>query len=972
MIDDLVTRIKNAFSSPRKKIVKLEKRAKKYSDLKKEINQKGKLPLKKKFKYGFYTALMGSVIFSSALASNWLVKPQTPFIGKYSHWLDKGICFTIYDKREFISDYFNGRINIPDCPEELKIFNNSSKIVSSEFDLKELTNKNNSKYVVKHYGKWIPLDNLSEKLENALVISEDQYSKRFEKRKFFNIRNGAWRDQHAGVDLISILQALVEGRGGSTLDAQIASNYIDKNRPGITAYHNKFEENILAYIIHDRFSNEDRKLNYANNVSFPKKNLGFVASSRNLMGIEIENANYRDLFTLFSWIPNHDRYFALYRALDMGFENLSSGTGGKKGDKEHVTEMINHINSRLKTAKDLELITLTEYYDWIIDTTNNNTINRSLNSLPLKLDSVDRNPGAEPRSQYGVLKELTRAELALTYDNGFEETIQGLDLLDKKGGVVIKLSTDLQLSEFIKKTNYEFIKGDEFQSILRNRNDCAKKSTFHSNCWMDDVKGYEERNLPLPYERDFDSYMEFLTDNVNVGTIVIKYDKGADTNKIIAYVPSLELFHKSKYPSLSNFSQIPLDIESKTRKEVIGFEVHTNIGSFFKPLWFYHMMLDGIRPETLLQDVRFLREDKYGKKFRAPSNSGGIASNEWFTVEYHLAKSKNAMFADYYIGNNTLQNRVKNQFDEIQFQYDEDDIRWHPYAIGGSWTYTLEAASLLMAFLEEEGVYKLPSFIDEIVIDGQGVKFEITDTGRYLKGTDKETNRAKYETKTVRKVPKPFLVDKHARELTFEAMKKTGEYGTVSKIKNACIDCEGNVAGKTHTENTRKNAGVGIIYSSYSDFSDAYYIDSKIRTEVQGFAMNVGFSTDAPIRLAGYVCQYLFDRDFNNDLEVKINEKKENDIEYKTNLLYQTRTKDIMQYLRRGKIDIDLGIENGKGKKRSIEKVIIRDHIKHVDTYMTFLDAVFINEFYKTDKKPEDIRGLKDMIIGTVKYNLLN
>jgi membrane peptidoglycan carboxypeptidase len=858
MIKDLVERVQDSFFSPQKKIQKYEKQAKKYLDLKKEINVKGGLPLRKKLKYGMYGMLAGSMLFSGVLASNWLIKPQTPFIGKYSHWLDKGIALTLYNKRDFIEKidydslnvfgimdkifkdkienicegdencrqyYFNEGINVPECPSELKIFNNSAKIVSSEFDLENLTNKNNSEHEIKNYGKWTPLESLPKRVEDAIIISEDAYLKNFENRPFFSLKRGSWRDQHAGVDLWSLPQAIKEKRGGSTIDAQIASNYVNQNRRGVFRYFGKLEEYILAYKIHDQFSHDERLVNYVNNVAFPKNNIGVVAGARNLLGVEPEEANYRDLFTLFSWVPAPARYFSLIRARSEGYENLKSGNGGRKGDKEYVFEVINHINSRLKTTSDLGLITDAEYKRWVIDTSSSEAINRSLRGLPLKIDYLDKKPGAEPRSQYGMIKELERGEFKLTFKNGYEEYIRGLELLDKKGGVVIKLATDVDLTEYIKNKNYEFIKGD-FQDILRRRNDCAKKLTFHSTCWEDDVKGYDKNDKPLPYERNFESYMDYLSQHVNVGTIVIKYDKDSNTNKIISYVPSLELFHKSGYPSLSKYHEIPSSIfEDKlinVRKEVIGFEEHTNIGSFFKPLWFYHMMIDNIRPDTPLQDVKFLKEDVYGKKFRAPNNSDGVPTGKWFTAEHHLAKSKNAVFADYYIGDNTLQNRVKNQFDNIQFQYDKDDIKWYTYAIGGSWTYTLEAASLMMSFLEKDGKYKLPSFIDKILIDGQEVDFEITDTGKYFTGRDSKTGKREYEMKTVKKVPKKFLTDKKARELTFQAMKKTGEIGTVSTIKRTCIDCEGNVAGKTHTENTRKNAGVGIIYSSYSDFSDAY------------------------------------------------------------------------------------------------------------------------------------------------------
>ncbi|HSR35738.1 MAG TPA: biosynthetic peptidoglycan transglycosylase, partial [Desulfurivibrionaceae bacterium] len=357
--------------------------------------------------------------------------------------------------------------------------------------------------VIKSYGKRQVTQPIPAKAQKAILACEDHY--------LLPHPNNPWYVNafliHPGVSWPNLFGAVLDvfrgqTRGASTIVMQNAKKIVGNTDRTIA---NKLEEIILSYMMVSKFGKEKNLNFYANTVPVGANIYGFPEAAASYFKKPLAELNYQQLVAVGSFIPNHNRQIAFYEIIrGRNLEQLDPTLA------RHAREAMAKVNLALTYLRKLNEISEEEYRAWYLR--DEDTIRR--------IGFRDfRSPlyGEEEWTSWNVIKEVSSRTYRI---NGRD--VPGTQLiLDERGDVVIETAVDLSLVEKIKASIATYLASPGYREALRRSN---------AGMWQRDQEQYQVRKLEPPYT-DFDSYMEFLFQHLNVGVVAVN-QKG----EVVAYV----------------------------------------------------------------------------------------------------------------------------------------------------------------------------------------------------------------------------------------------------------------------------------------------------------------------------------------------------------------------------------------------------------------------------------------------------
>ena len=757
-------------------------------------------------------------------------------------------------------------------PETLETYAHSAKIVDSNGT------------IIKSYGKRQVTKQIPENVRKAILACEDHY--------LLPHKHNPWHVNtflvHPGVSWINLFGAVKDTlfgkpRGASTIVMQNAKKILGNEERTIA---NKLEEIIIAYMMVSKFGKAKNLDFYINTVPVGSNIYGFPAAARNYFKKELNELDIQQLVTISAFIPNHYRQLAFYEIVNgKNFDELTE----KK--LFHAKEAMNKVNLALLYLRDLHEITEEEFLAWKLDS------EESIRRIGFR-DFRSPLYGEEEWTSWNVIKEVCSRNYNI---NG--RIITGPQLiLDERGDVVIETGVDLALVEKMKEIISEFLQSNKYRNILRARN---------IKTWEKDLERYQKRS-PFPPYIDFDGFMDYLYRHINVGAAIVNRQ-----GEIIAYVGGKEFLRGSdNNGSGKETEQSDVAREKNVIIDLMNKKAKTPPSSTIKPIIAYYTM---VTQNTDLQasypdkPLEYKYVDSVGKKIWLPRNwynyeKPGTGKNRYLGRNYSLleaqVQSVNTIFARLY-SNRIIRNAMLIGFDEIGLEYNREDARYWPFGIGASNVPVQQWLGIYNAFLD--GKYRAPSFVKRILINGKPV----------------------YERRRDPDIKPIHLFDaKKERENELLALYEVCNRGTGASMKTEFKYHKNLVSGKTGTAPENKSS---LFVSHFNPYQDRTAHDNQTMTMIVAVTTNtggyksVGTSDQGPVKIAGRIYDYLFQKELRDMMDRKIENAKRTNIHFRNNHVYWANVNRYMEHLLNKKYNRDyiyryiIGVD---GYEEALEQIL--------------------------------------------------
>ncbi len=781
--------------------------------------------------------------------------------GPTQHVVELLIARTLYDTSR----------NIERLPESLETYAHSAKIVDAQGA------------VLKSYGKRQVTQVIPERVKRDLLACEDHY--------FLPHPRNPWYVNafliHAGVSWFNLFGAVKDTllghtRGASTVVMQNAKKILG-NRERTIAH--KLEEIVVSYMMVARFGKEKNLDFYLNTVPVGANIYGFPAAARNYFKKDLDELNDQQLLTIGAFIPNHNRQRAFYEIVQgKNFDELDPVLLG------HARAAINKVNLALDFLHDHGEISDADYRNWqLTDEESIRRIGFRQYGSPLY--------GEEEWATWNVIREVCSRQ----YQVG-DRTVSGAQLLlDERGDVVIETGVDLDLVQKIKSVISDFLSSPEFKKTLRERN-------IHT--WQEDMAQYRARNIEPPYH-DFDGFMEYLYRHVNGGVIIVNQD-----GEIVAYVGGKEFFQGEAETPATDGGKEGEGGEPKVIIDLMNREATITPSSTIKPvIAYYAMVADNDNLETTFVDkpLEYKYVEGAGREVWLPRNwypydAPGKGLNHYMGRKYNLLEAQvlsvNTIFARLYT-QRSVRNAMLLGLDKIGLAYNHEDAKYWPFGIGASDVPVRSWLGVYNAFLD--GLYRQPSFVTRILVNGETV---------YDRRTDPD------------KAPIMLFDAKQEREKEMVALYEVCNRGTGATMAPEFKYHRDLVSGKTGTAPSGQSA---LFISHFNPYRNRSEHRGKTMTMIVAVKTNtggeksVGTSTQGPTVIAGRIYDYIFNKELQEMMDRQVEAAKDNDPHFRNNHLYWANVNRYMERLLNDKYDgapIYESIIGVDGYKEALEQIL--------------------------------------------------
>ena len=746
--------------------------------------------------------------------------------------------------------------------------------------------------VIKSYGRRQITQPIPAKVQKAVLACEDHY--------LLPHPNNPWYVNafliHPGVSWPNLFGAVLDvfrgqTRGASTIVMQNAKKIVGNTDRTIA---NKLEEIILSYMMVTKFGKEKNLNFYANTVPVGANIYGFPEAAASYFKKPLAELNYQQLVSVGAFIPNHNRQIAFYEIIrGRNFEQLDPTMA------RHAREAMAKVNLALTHLRNLGEISEEEYRRWYL---------RDEEAIRRIGFRDFRSPlyGEEEWTSWNVIKEVTSRNYRI---NGREVTGTEL-ILDERGDVVIETAVDLSLVENIKASIATYLASPGYREALRRSN---------AGMWQRDREQYLARKIEPPYT-DFESYMEFLFQHLNVGVIAVN-----QRGEVVAYVGGKEfLQHNPDEDFIATGEKPAKEVKEKEEEinkviiDLMNKKAKIIPSSTIKPLIAYFgMEAGGLKMEDTFADrpleYKYLADE--GRQVWMPRNwydyDGAHPMGRLYNLMEAQVISINTIFARLYT-DRPLRDAMLAAFDEIRLDYSREDAKYWPFGIGASSVSVQQWLGVYNAFLD--GNYRDPAFVKRIVVNGKVI---------YQRDNDQAN------------LPKPFLDNKKVRDEEVQALYEVCNRGTASSMKTEFPFHKNLVSGKTGTAPNEKSA---LFISHFNPYRDrGRYQDRTITmlvtvTTNTGGNKSVGASGLAPAKIAGMVYNHLFQKELQQMMDQKVEGAKHTNTHFRNNHVYWANVNRYMDTLMQDKC--------GNG--------FIHENVLGVDGYAEALDQILnsTNQIY--------------------------
>ena len=723
--------------------------------------------------------------------------------------------------------------------------------------------------IIKSYGKRRVTWEIPDHVKRTLLACEDHY--------LLPHPSNPWYVNtfmiHAGVSWWNIFGAVKDNlrgrrRGASTIVMQNAKKILGNNQRTIG---NKLEEIIIAYMMVSKFG-KDKNLNfYINTVPVGGNMYGFPAAARNYFKKDLDELTVQQVAAIASFIPNHNRQLAFYQVVEgKDFDNLDDSM------RRHAQSAMAKVNSALSFLRERGEISDADYQKWRLSD------EESIRKLGLR---TYRSPlyGEEEWTSWNVIREICSRNYLV---EGREITGAQL-LLDEPGDVVIETEVDLVLVEKIKEIITTFLASPSYRDVLERRN---------RRLWERDLDRYLEFTDTPPF-RTFKGFMDYLYRNINVGVIIINQE-----GDIISYVGGKEFLQGEGDGTDSgdgDSTRVIIDLMNK--KATIA------PSSTIKPVIAYYAMVNNNATlETRFVDkpLEYKYSESLGRKIWLPRNSyaydpKGSGRNRYLGRKYTLLDAQiysvNTIFARLYT-DRVLRNAMLIGLDKIGLDYDKEDARYWPFGIGATQVPVQQWLGVYNSFLD--GNYREPSLVRRITVNGQEV---------YNRRQDESKEAvALFDAKTERKE-------------TMRALYEICNRGTAAGIGKEFKYHKNLISGKTGTAQHGRST---LFISHFNPYRDRTAHPDKNLTMIVAVTTNtggyksVGTSSQGPVKIAGRIYDYIFDRELQQMMDNRIEQAKKKNTHFRNNHLYWSNVNRYMEKMLHRKngrqyiYECMIGIEN--------------------------------------------------------------
>jgi membrane peptidoglycan carboxypeptidase len=717
-------------------------------------------------------------------------------------------------------------------PESLESYAHSARIVDMQGG------------IIKSYGRRLVTQKISENAKRALLACEDQY--------FLPHPKNPWYVNafliHAGVSWVNLAGAVKDTmygrfRGGSTIVMQNAKKILGNSERTIS---HKLEEMIISYLLVSRFGKEQNLDFYLNTVPVGANIYGFPAAAHYYYRKELDELNMQQLVTIGSFIPNHFRQIAFYEVVrGKELNELSDSL------RFHAEAAMAKINSALGHLRSLEEISEAAYRNWLLsDAESIRRIGFREFDSPLY--------GKEEWTSWNVVREITSRSYLVD-----DREISGTQLLlDEPGDVVIETGIDLSLVDKIKEIITDFLGSNEFQSILRTRNQAV---------WQQDLDLYLSRGRIPPYE-DFSGFMEYLNRQINVGVMIINQQ-----GEIVAYVGGKEFWQNSSGNDGNGVS----DRNGNIIIDLMSRQARITPSSTVKPVIGYFAMVAAnadLASTFADQPLEYRYVESAGQEIWLPRNwysydEPGRGSNRYLGRKYSLLEAQvlsvNTVFARLYT-NRVLRNAMLSGLDEIGFAYDREDAKYWPFGIGATNVPVQQWLGVYNAFLD--GYYREPTFVKRILLND-----------RVIYNYRSEASRQ----------PVLLFGARPEREASMYALHEIVNQGTAGNIRSKFKYAGNLVSGKTGTAPEGRSS---LFVSHFNPYRDrTAHADHNLTMVVavttnSGGHKNVGTSTHGPTLIAGQIYNHLFDRELRYMVDRNLEQARKENPQFRNNHVFLANT----------------------------------------------------------------------------------
>jgi membrane peptidoglycan carboxypeptidase len=750
--------------------------------------------------------------------------------GPFQHIIEMVLTRAIYDTAP-----------IKRLPENLESYAHSAKIVDMQGA------------IIKSYGRRRVTQQIPDKVKQALLACEDRY--------FLPHPQNPWYVNafliHAGVSWFNLAGAVKDtmqgqSRGGSTIVMQNAKKVLNNTERNLS---HKIEEIIISYMMVSKFGKEQNLDFYINTVPVGANIYGFPAAANYYFRKELAELNSQQLVVIGSFIPNHYRQVALYEVVrGKDLADLSPAL------RFHLQAAIAKTNSALAHLRSLGEISEAAYRNWLLsDAESIRRIGFREFESPLY--------GKEEWASWNVIKEVCSRTYLI---NGREVSGTQL-LLDEPGDVVIETGIDLNLVEKIKEVIVEFLDSNEYQQILRARN---------QENWQKDLELYRTRGRTPPYQ-DFAGFMDHLNQQINVGVVLINQQ-----GEIVGYVGGKEFGQNNVTGDSGTNDKRRAD--HNVIIDLMNRQARIFPSSTVKPVIAYYAMVAANAELTSSyadQPLEFKYVENAGKQIWLPRNwynydEPGRGQNRYLGRKYSLLDAQvvsvNTIFARLYT-NQLLRNAMLAGFDEIGLAYDREDAKYWPFGIGASSVPVQQWLGVYNAFLD--GYYREPAFVKRIVVNGRTIYDSRTDAGRQ---------------------PVPLFESRREREAEMYALYEICNKGTAANLRTQFRYGRNLVSGKTGTAPEGRSA---LFVSHFNPYRDrAAHSEHNLTmivavTTNSGGQKSVGTSGQGPTIIAGRIYDHLFRNELRQMLDRNIETAKRENPQFRNNHVFLANTNRYLEHL---------------------------------------------------------------------------
>ncbi len=730
-------------------------------------------------------------------------------------------------------------------PETLASYAHSAKIISRDGE------------IIKSYGKREVTARIPAKVKTALLACEDHYLLPHEGNPWYV---NAFLI-HAGVSWPNLVGAVKDTllgrrRGASTVIMQNAKKILGNSERTIA---HKLEEIIVAYMMVARFGKEKNLDFYINTVPVGSNMYGFPAAAQNYFKKNLTDLTMQQLVAIASFIPNHNRCIAFYQVV-----KGKSFTELEPRQLHHAKAAMAKINLALGYLAKMNEISAADYERWLLDD------EESIRAIGFR-DFRSPLYGEEEWTSWNVIREVCSRNYTVN-----NSTVSGSRLLlDVRGDVIIETSVDVSLVEKSKEVLANFLSSPTYHKILLRKN---------KNLWKKDRRRYLDRNQTPPY-RDFKGFMTNLYNNINAGIIIVNQQ-----GEIVSYVGGKEFIKNSDSHNQEGRSpEHPLIIDLMNRQATL------TPASTIKPVISYFAMTAGNATlETPFADkpLEFKYVKSAGKKIWLPRNwypydREGKGRNHYLGRKYSLLEAQvlsvNTIFARLY-SNRRLQSSMLMAFDQIGLKYNRQDARYWPFGIGAGEVPVQQWLGVYNAFLD--GYYRQPAFVKRILINGETIYGRVNNPDQPAI---------------------PLFDAKKERNDEMRALYEVCNRGTGAAMKNKFKYHRYLVSGKTGTAPGEKSTVFISHFNPYQDrrkYKDKNLTMIVLVTTNRGGIHSVGSSTQGPVKIAGEIYNFLFNKELQEMIDREIEEAKRKNSHFRNNHIYWANVNRYMKRLltaRKGK-----------------------------------------------------------------------